>query len=87
MYYIIFKLIYISTMQASTLKGKMIKDYTLNETLAFYGEESEVVHAFKNEEIPVTVYAIKQQAVNAETFIPYNNELGANPHVIYPLYN
>ena len=36
-------------MHASTLKGKMIKDYTLNETIAFYGEESEVVHAFKNE--------------------------------------
>ena len=44
------------------------------------------MHAFKNEETPVTVYAIRQQAINAETFVPYNNEIGANPHVIYPLY-
>ena len=72
--------------EASKLRGKMIKDYTLNETISFYGEESEVVHAFKNEKTPVTIYAIRHQAINSETFVPYNNQIASNPEQIYPAY-
>ena len=71
---------------SSSLKGKMVKDYTFGNTLVMFDDNIEITQALKNENIPVSIYAIHRSKVDPHNFPAFNNLIAENKCRIYPEY-
>jgi hypothetical protein len=68
----------------SKLKGKMIKNYSLEDTIVKYENGSELVHGFKDNKYKVSIYALEKKHIDQESYLYYNNAISENQNKIYP---
>jgi hypothetical protein len=68
----------------SRLKGKMIKNYSLEDTMVKFENGSELVYGFKDNKYKVSIYALEKKNIDHESYLYYNNSISENNNKIYP---
>jgi hypothetical protein len=73
-------------MEASSLKGKTVKDYLFGEPLVIFDNGSQLAQVLKHPNMPLTIYAVPNSIIDNTTFREYNDEIAANEHRFFPAY-